>query len=51
MLDTAGAAAYRQLKGNTEDDLMLQTSDKIDLAALLAQSKPSFQGNLTTKSK
>jgi hypothetical protein len=35
-VDTAGAAAYRQLKDNTEDDLMLQTSDKIDLAALLA---------------
>ncbi|KAJ4287512.1 hypothetical protein N0V88_007612 [Collariella sp. IMI 366227] len=55
--DEEGSKAYHQLKGNTEDELVVKTSDKIDLIALLRRvtatgkttNKATFRGNLTTK--
>ncbi|KAK4225958.1 pyridoxal phosphate-dependent transferase [Podospora fimiseda] len=46
---------YRQLKQNSEEEIVFKTSDKIDLLKLLAavkpgQKSPELQGNLTTKS-
>lgn len=57
--DDEGSKAYHQLKGNTEDELVVKTSDKIDLIALLRRvtatgkttNKATFRGNLTTKTK
>ena len=51
--DAAASTAYRQLKGNTGEELIIRTSDKIDLAALLAQAPGPFklEGDLTTESK
>ncbi|KAK3379707.1 pyridoxal phosphate-dependent transferase [Lasiosphaeria ovina] len=57
-LDAAGARAYRQLAGNTEDEIVLKTSHKIDLAGLLAVFQNGqgqdddvvFRGNLATRS-
>ncbi|KAK4174666.1 pyridoxal phosphate-dependent transferase [Triangularia setosa] len=48
-----GRCAYRLLEGNTGDDeIILKTSDKIDLSSLLSTgaSKTTLLGNLTTSS-
>jgi len=43
------------LKGNTEDEIVIKTADKINLAQLLATvaagQTATFAGNLTTESK
>lgn len=53
--DEAGAEVYREVKGNTEEEIVLKTTDKIDLQSLLKQvgsGQPAiFLGNLTTSSK
>ncbi|KAM7211287.1 hypothetical protein V8F06_013319 [Rhypophila decipiens] len=35
--DDAGAEVYREVKGNTEEEIILKTTDKIDLQSLLDQ--------------
>lgn len=52
--DTDGLEAYRDAWGKTEDALVLKSAEKIPLTNLLRRakdSKPTFLGNLTTKSK
>lgn len=50
-----GATVYRQLKRNTDEQLVIKTSDKLDLAALLETvgrgGSAEFLGNLTTATK
>ncbi|KAK0616216.1 pyridoxal phosphate-dependent transferase [Immersiella caudata] len=52
--DDASARVYRELKGNTEEEMILKTVDKIDLQALLQRvgsgEPPFFKGNLETAS-
>ncbi|KAK0625573.1 putative L-aspartate decarboxylase [Lasiodiplodia hormozganensis] len=52
-LDADGLEGYRTAKGKTEDFLVLKSAEKIPLTTLLdgaKDSKPTFLGNLTTKS-
>jgi hypothetical protein len=49
--DKAGAAVYQQLKGNTDEELVVKTSDKIKLDEITSGMITSFKGNLTTKTK
>ncbi|KAK4186014.1 pyridoxal phosphate-dependent transferase [Podospora australis] len=46
----ADAETYGQVTQNTEEDITLKTSDKIDLAALLEGGGGEFVGSFTTKS-
>ncbi|KAK4443837.1 pyridoxal phosphate-dependent transferase [Podospora aff. communis PSN243] len=52
--DKGGAQVYREVKGNTEEEIILKTVDKIDLQDLLQQvgsgESPWFMGNLETAS-
>ncbi|KAK3381197.1 pyridoxal phosphate-dependent transferase, partial [Podospora didyma] len=52
--DRAGDKAYRELVGNTDDDIVLKTAHKVDLGCLLENFRPGkdicFWANLTTKS-
>lgn len=54
-LDEAGGKAYRSLKGNTEEPIILKSSDKIDLEGLMQSiaygKRTSFFANMTTESK
>jgi hypothetical protein len=53
--DEAGMQVYQEVKGNTEEEILLKTTDKIDLHALLKDvgsgEAPTFLGNLATASK
>ncbi|KAK0750709.1 hypothetical protein B0T18DRAFT_386951 [Schizothecium vesticola] len=53
-LDEAGGKAYRALKGNTEEAIILKSSDKIDLEGLLqgvaSGKRTSFFANMITES-
>jgi len=54
--DEAGTEVYHEVKGNTEEEILLETASKIDLQSLLKQvgsdePPPAFLGNLTTASK
>ncbi|KAM7198694.1 Pyridoxal phosphate-dependent transferase [Naviculisporaceae sp. PSN 640] len=52
--DEAGAEVYRDVKGNTEEEVVLKTAHKIDLQALLkevdSENGATFLGNLATAS-
>lgn len=54
-LDEAGGKAYRALKGNTEEAIILKSSDKIDLEGLMrgiaSGKRTSFFANMMTESK